>query len=1506
MARREPSDRFRIARSEAYHKAQPLWPATEMGKMEKEPVVHLFACRVRYARALFVVCAMLTSLLWARPATQPVAAQVAPSVVISPATGAPGETVNVSASGFRAIDVGRTAVISFDGIPVGGATFVSCGNGLSAGFGDGCGGQPVEVQVPSTATPGTHTISVSDGPLSARTTFTVVVRVSTLTPAPTTAPTPIIVPTTIPIPLLTDTPTPTLTPAPTATPVPTSQGTPVQPTPTQVPTASQAALPQAPACTPVDTGATTGGSGPQLGGSQVTLQATGLPANTAVTLLYDGPLRDVHGTASQTIGQSVRVGQATVGGDGSLTALVRLPVDTGEGTAHIVVFANGRARASSLKSWDLEVAPMSAQLRLTGAAGTRVVVSPGDSTASAARACSATIGTDGSVNVLAQSGDNTVSFLDSGGAVISSGLVAASGAVTAFDAVATMPRGTPSVPSCPADLQIFSAVDLYSGTDGALSGSSFGYFLTDVPVDDAVLVDVYSPSVSASGQALDPACVPQITGSLTSPSSLSGGQSVLSTISSGGPVSSTDYAALVQQATSALGLTQTPALAQPGSLRFILQHVNPGQFPATGGALLLTASGVSRHIPIQMVDSNWYDSPIFQRDGEPSFDPATRMYHASGHIPQNSPEENLDIPGGPLGASTAGWGKYTVNGGVIVPSRGLAEKTRARADVHLDERFSTQGTWKGSSGTLTADLTLLNHAVIDHVAYPLNVTDHGAARPDYHARVVLPGTGPSSVLNHLSVPVAKVRVPVLDQSLALSVEGDVTAVTNALADVTVHNQLSQFDLTLAGASRVTLNTAIPRSLQATGIAAGIDLDNVLLAALTHPVGGFLGQVCTHGPINFYARYSFYDWKAQDRDSFIYGPTRLADVNLGPCPSASIDIPPPPAKAGAPQPVVHPASPAISFDRQGRGMGVWVRSDSAKRQDVLFAAAAKGAGWGKPGKLAQSANAILDPQVAELGDGRVVATWIQNTLSNAAAAALPQQLGPHQVDSILSRQEVSWAIYANGHWSSPHQLTNDAVMDAHPALAADTTRHTALVVWSRVDIGNSNSLEASQFIGSTWTRPVAVPGTNGLFARQPALTSRASGGYALAWIGGPYTHGTVHVVGFHGEKSTPTLTGNPSEVTVAPDGNGVAIAAAVLPKRGDALAFGESSIVTAINQSSGWKTAQLVARGDTPRLSSAPGALPVLTFTLPQQAASSGHVSQIAYAVALSTGTFSPIGQITREAAQAGDAITGIDPHTGTVRLLYQRLPMQEAPLAHDALWTFALAPQIAALDGTANLETAQLPLTGRVVADLKSAHLDTDHPSPGQRVRIVVPLRDVGLSAAQAGGIVQVLAGNRVLATLRPRATIAPNTQFLAGASFNTPNTDITLKLQRLGPAINVVLGAPAAPTNVSVGRSASGDAVVQWRAPSDANIGEYRVYRVAGSFQLVGIAHDTTFVDTDAGTASTTYYVVTAIDGQGRESVFSARAATTAPAASTPTLKRHSDSVIAQLVVQMKLMFWN
>jgi len=1473
--------------------------------MEKESVVHLFVRRVRHARPILVVCAMLASLLWARPAAHPVDAQVAPSASVSPATGSPGATVAVSATGFPLTDVGQSASIAFDGVFAGSAAFVRCGSGPSAGFGAGCGGGAVGVQVPLIVAPGTHTITVSDGAVSASARFTVVASADTPTPAPTTAAT------APPITIVTDTPTPTAT----AISSPTPQNTPVQPTvtPTQISTATPPAtaiatgLPQAPSCTPVGNAPTTDGSGRQLGGSQVTLQATGLPPNTAVSVFYDGPLRDVHGTASQTIGQSIPVGQATIASDGSLTVPVQLPVDTGQGTAHIVVFANGKARASSLKSWDLEVAPMAAQLRLTGTAGTPLVVTPGDSMASAAGACSATIGTDGSITVLVQSGDNTVSFPGSGGAVVSSGLVAAPGGVTSFDVVAATPQGTSSVPACPADLQIFSAVDLYSGTDGALSGSAFGYFLTDVPISDAVLVDVYSPSVSASGGALDPACVPQVTGSLISPSSPSGDQSVLATISSGGPVSTTDYAALVQQATSTLGLSQTPALAQPGSLRFIFQHVNPGQVPATGGSLRLTASGVSRDIPIEMVDSNWYDSPIFQRDGDPSFDPATRSYHASGHIPQTSPEENLDIPGGPLGAATAGWSNYTVNGTVIVPGRSFAEKTRARADVHLDERFSTQGSWKGSSGTVTADLTVRNQVVIAHVAYPLNVIDHGAARPDYQARVVLPGTGPIPVAGHLSVPVAKVKVPVIDQSLALSVEGDATAVTNALVDVAVHDDLSQFDLTLAGASRVTLNTDPPRSLQATGIAAGIDLDNVLQAALTHPKGGLQGQVCSHGPINFYALYSFYDWKTQARNSSIYGPTRLADVNLGSCPPASVDIPasPTPGTGAPPQPASHPASPAISFDGQGRGMGVWVRSDSTRRLDFLFAAPAKRTGWGKPVRLTQSANAILDPQVAELGDGRVLATWIQNKLSDAAA--LPQQLRARQVDSILSQQEVSWAIYANGHWSSPHRLTNDRVMDAHPALAADTTHHTALVVWSRVDIGASNSLEASQFLGSTWTRPIVVPGTSGLFARQPALTSRASGGYALAWIGGPYTHGTVHVVGFHGEKSTPTMTGNPSEVTIAPDGDGIAIAVAMLPRRGKALAIGEPSIVTSTNLGNGWKTAQLAAQGDTPRLNGAPGVLPVLTFTLPQQAGSLGRVSQIAYAVALSSGTFSPIGQITREAAQAGDAVTGIDPQTGAVRLLYQRLPMQDVPLAHDALWTFALAPQTTVLDGTANLETAQLPLTGKVVADLRSAHLDTEHPSPGQRVRIVVPLRGVGLSAAQPNGIVQVLAGNQVLATIRPRATIAPNAQFLAGASFATPNIDITLKPQRLGPAVDVVLGAPAAPANLSVGRSASGDAVVQWSAPNDANIAAYRVYAATGdTFQLVGIAHGTTFVDTGSGPAATTRYAVTAVDQQGRESMLSDPATTTAPAGSPPSPQHHGNSVLGRLVARMRSLLWN
>jgi len=162
-----------------------------------------------------------------------------PTVAASPSSGPAGTFLSLSALGFIYYDAGSQATISWDGSPVGASTFVTCTDS-SAGFGSDCSGSPVFFTVPSSAAPGSHTITVTEPviegtPASASCTFNVTGQIVTATDTPTTGPkeTPTSTPGLI-ISTLTATPRPKVTA--TKTPTPRPKATP-KPTPTIIRTA---------------------------------------------------------------------------------------------------------------------------------------------------------------------------------------------------------------------------------------------------------------------------------------------------------------------------------------------------------------------------------------------------------------------------------------------------------------------------------------------------------------------------------------------------------------------------------------------------------------------------------------------------------------------------------------------------------------------------------------------------------------------------------------------------------------------------------------------------------------------------------------------------------------------------------------------------------------------------------------------------------------------------------------------------------------------------------------------------------------------------------------------------------------------------------------------------------------------------------------------------------------------------------------------------------------------
>jgi hypothetical protein len=158
--------------------------------------------RPRYLRLPFVVLLILVALLpggLARPQVAPGAAQ-GPAVTLDPPSGMPGSLVSISAMYLPATTTGLSAGIGFevDGqqVVVGQQTIVACltSRVLIYGFGSDCSGNDVTFQVPGSASPGEHTVTVAGsfldfvGHFAYSSTFTVLASPSD-TPTATDSPT---------------------------------------------------------------------------------------------------------------------------------------------------------------------------------------------------------------------------------------------------------------------------------------------------------------------------------------------------------------------------------------------------------------------------------------------------------------------------------------------------------------------------------------------------------------------------------------------------------------------------------------------------------------------------------------------------------------------------------------------------------------------------------------------------------------------------------------------------------------------------------------------------------------------------------------------------------------------------------------------------------------------------------------------------------------------------------------------------------------------------------------------------------------------------------------------------------------------------------------------------------------------------------------------------------------------------------------------------------------------
>jgi len=141
---------------------------------------------------------------------------------------------------------------------------------------------------------------------------------------------------------------------------------------------------------------------------------------------------------------------------------------------------------------------------------------------------------------------------------------------------------------------------------------------------------------------------------------------------------------------------------------------------------------------------------------------------------------------------------------------------------------------------------------------------------------------------------------------------------------------------------------------------------------------------------------------------------------------------------------------MSFDGKGRGAALWVRSRVSDHQtDTLMARSTNGRGWQRPVALATSEE-ISQPRVAELGDGRAIAAWVQYSLTPKERLALTTLKGQRNInrylDFVQTHHQLFGSVYSHGQWSAATRLSRRGVASFDPALAAGSRHGRALLIW----------------------------------------------------------------------------------------------------------------------------------------------------------------------------------------------------------------------------------------------------------------------------------------------------------------------------------------------------------------------------------------------------------------------------------------------------------------------------
>ena len=573
---------------------------------------------------------------------------------------------------------------------------------------------------------------------------------------------------------------------------------------------------------------------------------------------------------------------------------------------------------------------------------------------------------------------------------------------------------------------------------------------------------------------------------------------------------------------------------------------------------------------------------------------------------------------------------------------------------------------------------------------------------------------------------------------------------------------------------------------------------------------------------------------------------------------------------------------------------------------------------------------IDPVVAFTGPNQAIAAWTRVPNSRDAAevkSRLQAALAEGRIEELpalfkegLNTYEIAYVVWDGQRWLPSATLTNDNILDAAPALAADPSTGRALLAWVK-DAGQGiaareEAIYFAEWDGRGWSTPSSVYASGG---RNYAPTVAYRDGKAvLIWVEdqdgdlmttqdarlmmGVYRGGRWESIeplpGVPGGASSPNValdrTGNPL-IAFTVLGPGTHFSAEPAPYA--AYVRGAQVEVAALGEGSPGEEPRVVIMPDGTALvffrpTGAVGDFPTLSGR-PAPRGSGATVRR--------TPGF-PDGLRASSSVAATGATLGEGPLSwGTPRIIASKeganwAGFTVAPTDADAMYLVAAdaltIPQLGNLEE--GLSYLRMPYRPNPVVELLSFSDPT--AGDGQQVAVQATVANLGFAPIEAGATVAFYLDDPAdPARLIARVPLAPapfSARQVVSATFTSDgqqhlvfavasNAQDAGRLQGRSDASAVFRPLPV-PANLRASANPIGAGVLlNWEAPASGDVAGFTVVRAesaSGPYSSVGDATLPAYVDETASAGRAWYYRVAALNASGQGSLLS-NVASTAPA---------------------------